>query len=124
MVLAVCVVSHWLLDLIVHRPDLPLYPGQSTKFGFGLWNYPLLSNIIEVAIFVAGVIIYYKQTAPKNGAGKYGLATLVLLLATIHVVNISGAPPPSVTAIAWAGQLQWIFVLLAFWVDKNRTGAA
>ena len=68
--------------------------------------------------------MYYKQTAAKNWAGRYGLATLVLLLATIHVINIFGAPPPSVTAIAWAGQLQWIFVLLAFWVDKNRTEAA
>lgn len=121
IVLAACVISHWFLDLIVHRPDLPLYPGQSTKFGFGLWNYPMLTLILEGGIFLAGALLYYKQTTPNNGVGKYGFAALILLLAIIHVGNIFGPPPPSVTAIAWAGQLQWLFVLLAFWVDRNRS---
>jgi uncharacterized membrane protein len=120
IILAACVASHWVLDLIVHRPDLPLYPGQSPKLGFGLWNYPLITLIVESFIFIAGFILYAKQTTAINAKGKYGLIILVLLLIVTHLANIFSPPPPSVTAIAWAGQLQWLFVLLAFWTDRNR----
>ncbi len=120
IVIGLCVVSHWILDLIVHRPDLPLYPGSATKAGFGLWNYPLLTAVIEIGMFIAGVYLYLKETTAKNGFGRYGVWVLAALLLLTHVANMTGPPPPSVTMIAWAGQLQWIFVILAFFVDKNR----
>ena len=120
LVLGVCVLSHWFLDLLVHRPDLPLIPGNSHKVGFGLWNHPVFTGFIEGLIFLTGLLFYVQKTSPLNGKGKYGLLALVLLLVIIHISNMVGPPPPSVTAIAWAGQLQWIFVLLAFWVDRNR----
>jgi len=119
-IIFLCVVSHWFLDLIVHRPDLPLVPGDSARVGFGLWNYPVVSMIIECAIFLGGVFLYYRSTSEKNAFGKYGLIGLVTFLLLIQVANMVGPPPPSVTAIAWAGQLQWIFVVLAFYIDKNR----
>src|SRR5450631_3687556 len=52
IVLFICVISHWLLDVLVHRPDLPLYPGNSPRVGLGLWNYPVITIIIETLIFV------------------------------------------------------------------------
>lgn len=119
-IIFLCVVSHWFLDLIVHRPDLPLIPGDSTRLGFGLWNYPVVSMTIESVIFLAGVYLYYRSTSAKNSFGTYGLIGLVAFLMLIQVANMLGPPPPSVTAIAWAGQLQWIFVILAFFIDKNR----
>jgi len=119
-IIFLCVVSHWFLDLIVHRPDLPLVPGDSTRVGFGLWNYPVVTMIIECGIFLGGVYLYYRSTSTKNGFGTYGLIGLVVFLMLIQVANMVGPPPPSVTAIAWAGQLQWLFVILAFFIDKNR----
>ena len=115
-----CVLSHWFLDLLVHRPDLPLMPGDAARLGFGLWNYPLLSNLIEASIFFGGVYLYNISTSAKNKFGKYGLTGLVIFLIVIQVLNMLGPPPPDINAITWAGHLQWLFVILAFFVDKNR----
>jgi len=120
IIIFLCVISHWFLDLIVHRPDLPIIPGDSTLLGFGLWNYPFLTALIEGVIFIAGVFLYLKATSSKNNHGKYGLIVLIALFITIQVGNMLGPPPPSIDAIAWVGQLQWLFVILAFYVDKNR----
>ena len=121
VIIFICVVSHWILDLLMHRPDLPLMPGNDYKTGLGLWNYPIAAHIIEGLVFIIGIMLYYKTTASKNKFGKYGLFSLITLLAIIQVANMTSPPPPNVTAIAWAGQLQWLFVILAFFVDKNRS---
>lgn len=120
IIIFLCVISHWFLDLIVHRPDLPIIPGDSTLLGFGLWNYPFLTALIEGVIFIAGVFLYLKATSSKNNHGKYGLIVLIALFIVIQVGSMLGPPPPSVNAIAWVGQSQWLFVILAFYVDKNR----
>ncbi|MBN8570819.1 MAG: hypothetical protein J0M18_14420 [Ignavibacteria bacterium] len=120
VILGLCVISHWVLDLIVHIPDLPLYPGDSPKLGFGLWNSVATSLILEFLIFFAGVFIYNKTTVAKNKKGSIGFGGLVLFFLLIHMSNIFGPPPPSVNAIAWAGQLQWLFIIWAYWVDRNR----
>ena len=120
IIIFLCVISHWFLDLIVHRPDLPIIPGDSTLLGFGLWNYPFLTALIEGVIFIAGVFLYLKATSSKNNHGKYGLIVLIVLFIVIQVGSMLGPPPPSVNAIAWVGQSQWLFVILAFYVDKNR----
>ncbi|MBX7047457.1 MAG: metal-dependent hydrolase [Ignavibacteria bacterium] len=121
IILALCVVSHWVLDLIVHIPDLPLYPGNSPKVGFGLWNSLAVSITLEMLIFFTGVFTYNSVTKAKNRKGSVGFWLLIVFFLIIHFANIFGPPPPSVTAIAWSGQLQWIFVIWAYWADKNRT---
>lgn len=120
IVIGLCVLSHWVLDLLVHRPDLPLYPGHSPKLGFGLWNSLPGTLVVEGIIFVIGVLLYLRTTTAKNRVGVYAFWALIGFLILIHIGNLFGPPPPSVTAIAWAGQLQWLFVIWAFWVDKNR----
>jgi membrane-bound metal-dependent hydrolase YbcI (DUF457 family) len=119
-VLFACVVSHWLLDFLVHRPDLPLYPGNSPKVGLGLWNHVAVAVIIESLIFVTGVYVYSRVTKARNKWGTVSLVLLVSCLGLIYIANIMGPPPPDMKAIAWAGNLQWIFVIMAFWVDRRR----
>lgn len=121
VVLGLAVVSHWVLDLIVHRPDLPLYPGGVQRVGFGLWNDKPVAVVVELLIFVVGVWLYLRSTKAKNRVGSIGLWGLVVFLSAIYVSNLIGPPPPNVQAIAWAGQLQWLFVIWAYWVDHNRT---
>jgi hypothetical protein len=119
-VLSLCVLSHWVLDLIAHIPDLPLYPGESPRIGLGLWNSLGGTLLLEGLVFVVGLILYLRVTSAKNRAGVFGLWALVGFLVMIYAGNVFGPPPPSRTVIAWTGQLQWVFVAWAYWVDRNR----
>ena len=119
-ILFLLVLSHWVLDFIVHIPDLPLYPGDSPMMGLGLWKSLIITTIVEGLIFAVGIIYYLRATHAKNNVGKIGFWILVILLSGIYIANFSGPPPPSINMIAIAGQMQWILVLLAFWVDRNR----
>lgn len=121
LVLALCVVSHWVLDWLVHIPDLPLYPGGSIVVGLGLWNFKLLSITIEGLIFITGLALYLQTTTSKNKIGTFGFWGLIIFLMIIYITNLFGPPPPNVQAIAWAGELQWLFVIWAYWVDRNRS---
>jgi membrane-bound metal-dependent hydrolase YbcI (DUF457 family) len=73
-VLGALVVSHWLLDLIVHYPDLPLYPGSARRVGFALWSHPMVELALELAIFAAGAALYLRVTAHAmpRGNGRCG----------------------------------------------------
>ncbi|HZY39540.1 MAG TPA: metal-dependent hydrolase [Mucilaginibacter sp.] len=121
VVLGICVFSHWVLDLIVHIPDLPLYPGGSPKVGLGLWNWPLLTALVEGALFITGMVLYMRTTKAKNSAGKWGFWLMIVLLVIVHLAGLMSPPPASVTAIGWSTQVLWLFVLLGFWVDRSRT---
>ncbi|HMA25271.1 MAG: hypothetical protein ACM37U_03530 [Gemmatimonas sp.] len=121
IVVALLVPSHWMLDLIVHRPDLPLYPGGAARVGFGLWNNPLATVVVEGIIFVIGVAIYARSTQPRDRAGRYGLWALAAFLVVLYVVSLTSPPPPSVTALAWAALIGWPLTLWPWWVNRHRT---
>jgi len=120
LLVGLLVPSHWLLDVVVHTPDLPLYLGPSPLFGFGLWNQVALTQVVEFALLGAGLWLYMRRTTARNGKGRYGLLGLVAFLVLIHVGSLFGPPPTSVEALGWSGQLFWVTVLLAYWVDHNR----
>ncbi|GIV57776.1 MAG: hypothetical protein KatS3mg042_0689 [Rhodothermaceae bacterium] len=119
LVLALAVVSHWVLDLMVHRPDLPLWPG-GPRVGMGLWNLPALAIPLELVLFGAGAWLYLTRTAPADRTGRYAAPALIAALLLIHTANLFGPPPEQVEAIAWAGHLQWLFVAWAYWADGHR----
>ncbi|NPC54273.1 hypothetical protein [Caenimonas soli] len=120
LVVGALVVSHWLLDAIVHVPDLPLMPGAEMMVGLGLWQSKAATMAVEIPIFAAGVWLYATSTRAKDKVGNYGFIGLAAFLALIYVGNLFGEPPPSVTAIAWLGQAQWLLVAWAYWVDAHR----
>jgi membrane-bound metal-dependent hydrolase YbcI (DUF457 family) len=123
-VLALLVLSHWLLDALVHEPDLALTPfGAGPLVGLGLWNSMAATLLVEIPIFVVGVGLYARCTRARDTAGRIGLWALVAFLAAIHAANLLGPPPPSVTAIAWIGHAQWLIVVLGFWLDRHRVAA-
>ena len=118
------VVSHWTLDWITHRPDMPLYPG-GPRVGLGLWNSIAATMVVEIAMFAIGVWLYAQATRPLDRIGKYAFAAYVLLLLALYVSDRFSAPPPSVAAVAWvaiAGSV--IFLLLAWWFDSHRVPRA
>jgi hypothetical protein len=120
-VCGIAVVSHWLLDLIVHRPDLPLVPGLPVYAGLGLWNSLPLTLIVELGIFAVGIGLYVRTTTATDRVGTFGFWGLVALLVLIYGGNVFGQPPPSIAAVAWVGQAQWLLILWGYWIDRHRT---
>lgn len=114
------VVSHWLLDAVMHRPDLPLWPGAGPLVGLGAWGSLPLALAIELPLFAVGVWLYARATSPRDAIGRWGLVGLVAFLLLIQLGNVLGEPPPSVAAIAWVGQAQWLLVLWGWWLDRHR----
>ncbi len=120
LILSALVVSHWLLDLVVHQPDLPLFPGSATLVGLNAWSSLPLTLLLEGSIFTAGVWLYARATAAVDAAGRWGFYGLVGFLLLIYIGNLFGEPPPNAMAIAWVGQAQWLLVLWGYWIDKHR----
>jgi hypothetical protein len=115
-VVAALVVSHWLLDALVHRPDLLLAPGGELRVGLGLWDAPATSVATELGLFTAGVLLYLRATP---GQRRWPLWTLSALLLAIFVAQLLGPPPPSIRAVAWVGFAQWLLVGAGWWVDRS-----
>lgn len=124
VVVALLVPSHWVLDLVAHRPDLPLYPGGSARLGLGLWNSPIATVIVEAVIFIVGLAIYARTTQARDRAGRYGLWGLVAFLVLLYVASAVFPPPPSVKALAWSALIGWPLTLWPWWVDRHRASVA
>jgi hypothetical protein len=122
LVIGLCVLSHWFLDLVVHVADLPLTPFGDTKVGLGLWNHVATTLIVETIIFFAGIYVYATFTKAKNGIGKWALWGLVILLLVFTLGNVFGPPPSDsiMTLFVSFMILMSIIVGLAYWVDRNR----
>jgi membrane-bound metal-dependent hydrolase YbcI (DUF457 family) len=121
LIYGLLVISHWILDYVTHRPDLPLTFSETTKVGLGLWNHATLAMVIESLIFITGVYLYTKSTRPINKTGSYALAGLVIFFIIIFFMNAKGDPPPNAEVISYVGLAQWIFVIWGYWVDRVRT---
>ena len=120
---AAVVVSHWILDWLTHRPDLPLVPGGA-RYGLGLWNQPTLTIGLELALFAAAVAIYARTTEARDRAGKLGLLALVSLLVIVYFGNAFGPPPPSITAIVASCSALWLLPVWAWRIDRRRQPTA
>jgi hypothetical protein len=117
------VLSHWVLDFVTHRPDLPLWPG-GPQVGLGLWNSIPLTLIVEGALFATGVALYLRATRPRDGVGNWAFWAFVLLTTTIWISGPFSPPPPSVTAIAVVGLALWLLPVWAWWIERHRTSVA
>ncbi len=120
VVCALLVFSHWVLDYITHRPDLPITYSSVEKVGLGLWNYPAAAIITESLIYIVGIYLYFKNTKPLNRKGSVLIWIFVSLLAVFYIMNLVGPPPPSVEMVSYSALLLWLFVFLGYWIDKNR----
>ncbi len=118
LLVAGLVVSHWFFDVLVHRPDVPLYPG-GPKLGLGLWNLPNTEKAVEIGMYAIGVTLYARATRARDWIGEAAFWTLaVFLLAGFMAAS---APPPSVTAL-WMTAIAGAAVILAWswWADRHR----
>jgi len=122
LVVALAVFSHWLLDLIVHTPDLPLWSDTSLKLGLGLWNNAIATYVLEAALLLGALWLYLRSTSAASRTGKYGMSVFVVFLLLVNVVNIFGplGDDSKVTLAVSALTAYFVFAGVAFWLDKKR----
>ena len=126
LALGAAVFSHWVFDLIVHTPDLPLLGDASTKLGFGLWNNAPLTFVLEASLLLGGLWIYLRATAPKTGSrlARFGMVGYVLLLTGLNIYNIFGPPPAAFMEVFSFAMVSYIGLAgIAFWLDSLRIPA-
>jgi membrane-bound metal-dependent hydrolase YbcI (DUF457 family) len=117
------VLSHWLLDWITHRPDMPLYPGGA-RYGLGLWNSIPGTMAVEIAMLAVGILLYVQATRPRDRIGTYALLAYVILLLVLYIGDRFSSAPPTVKEIIWSGIIAEIILLLwAWWFDRHRAPA-
>jgi len=120
IVIGLGVFSHWVLDAIVHRPDLPLWPGAPITVGLGLWNSVAGTIVVEVALFAAGAWLYARTTRARDGVGRWAYAGFLAFALIAYASSILAGPPPSVTAIAYGGLTMYLIPVWAGWFDAHR----
>jgi hypothetical protein len=118
-VVAACVPSHWVLDWIVHRPDMPIIPGGA-RYGLGVWNSLPLTLIVELALFLVGIALYMGATRAKDRAGHFALSSLLGLLLLLYFASAFGPPPPNVHVLVLSALAIWLTVPWAAWADAHR----
>ena len=121
--IAALVLSHWVLDVLSHRPDMPIWPG-GPKIGFGLWHSVPATLAVEFALFALGAWTYAHVTRARDRLGSALWWTFVGVLAVLYLMAVFGPPPPSVQVLAISGLLGWLFVAWGYWIDRHREPAA
>jgi len=117
--LAALVLSHWILDFVSHRPDMPLWPG-GPLVGLGLWHSLPVTLAVEFGLFGLGAWLYASATRSRDRIGAYAFGAFVAVLAAIYLASVLGPPAPSVQVLAMSGLLGWLFVLWAYWIGGHR----
>jgi hypothetical protein len=119
IVTALLVPSHWVLDLLVHEPDLPLWPG-GPKLGLGAWHSVPLTLALELLVFVPCVLLYMRTTKAKDRIGRYAFGAYVVLLVVVYLGGLFGPAPGNVKGLASGALVMWLLVPWAAWFDRHR----
>ncbi len=118
-VIGACLVSHWFLDVLMHRPDMPVLP-NGPFLGLGLWNSVPATLVAEGGLFVVGLAVYLRSTRATGRIGSLGLWSLMGLLVILWLGAIFGPPPPSVRVLAITSLFGAVILLWAAWADRHR----
>jgi hypothetical protein len=118
-VIAACVPTHWLLDYIAHRPDMPLVPGGA-RYGLGMWNSLPVTLIAELTLYGIGILVYLSVRRAADRTGHYALWSLLILLPVLYFASTFGPPPANVHLLAFSALAMWIAVPWASWADGHR----
>lgn len=119
------VASHWLLDWISHRPDMPLAPGVTFKVGAGLWRSIPATLAVEGGIFAAGIALYMRATRARDRTGRYAWASYVVLLTVLYLAGFGPPPHPGEERlVTWVSLAAVLLVPWAAWIDRHRESDA
>jgi hypothetical protein len=120
IVLALCVLSHWVCDWIAHAPDMPILHGDAPRYGLGLWNSVPGTVAVEGGMFAIGCALYASRTRAHDRIGAIGWWGLAGFLAVAFVFSIFSPPPPSMDAMLGVAFGVFAILPLAWWIDRHR----
>lgn len=120
LIVGLLVPSHWLLDWLVHVPDLPLTPGDADRHGLGIWQSLPLTLTCEFTLLGGGLALYLTLTRARDRIGRWALAGMIAFLVLVYVCSLFGGPPPSAEMVAWSALLLWLMPLWAYCADRHR----
>lgn len=118
-IVAAGVVSHWFLDFLVHRPDMPVFP-RGPYLGLGLWNSLAATVMLEAGFYGGGLALYATATRAKDRTGVWALWSLVLLLFALWISTFFAPPPPGRIPVAVSGIAMWLTIPWGYWIDRHR----
>lgn len=119
-VAAAAVFSHYVLDVIVHRPDLQVLPWSDTRIGLGLWNSIPATLVVEFGLLALGTAIYLQATSATDAIGRYAFWAMIVTVAVMYLGSVFGPPPPNPQALAVVALGGWLVVPWGYWIDRHR----
>lgn len=120
-VLGAVVFSHWILDWVTHRPDLPLAPGLSYRTGLSLWDSVPATVAIEVSLFLAAAWWYERSNEALDAIGRWAWYGLIGVLLVFYGASLGPPPAPGQERMIAMGTIaMWVFIPWAAWVDRHR----
>jgi hypothetical protein len=108
----------------MHRPDLPLWPGSSIRVGLGAWRSIPLTILLELVVFLGGLLVYLRTTSARDRTGTWALWSMVIVLLLIFFSGFVSPPPPNERGVAFGALGLWLFVPWGYWIDRHRIAAA
>jgi hypothetical protein len=115
------VLSHWVLDVVSHPPDMPLAPGIQAHFGLGLWNSIPATLIIEGGFWVLSIAAYLSVTRARSRASLVLFWLPVAFLTLAWYGNIAGPPPADPSSIRFTSLIFFLLTIgWAYWLEKTR----
>ncbi len=124
-VLFAAVLSHWPLDFVSHRPDMPLAPGVPKYFGLGLWTSLPATLIVEGGFWLLAIVLYARGTRPLKRLGVYAFWIVIALLTLAWYNNVAGPPPPNPRTAPIASLIFFsLIVAWAYWMNRLRPAQA
>ncbi len=124
IIIAVAIFSHWVLDVIVHTPDMAILGGDESTIGLGLWKSSIGTYLFEALILIGGLWLYMKATTGSSRVGRFGMIGYVAFMLLFNVYNLFQPAPAAESTVesfavpAIVGYL--VFVGIAFWLDRKR----
>ena len=120
MVIGLGIFSHWGLDAITHQPDMPLWPGSGTRIGFGLWRWPAVTIVIEMAMFLGAAWIYARATRARDAVGRWAFVAFVVVWVVAYLASAAPGPSPDFKTLEYGGLVTFLIPVWAWWFDAHR----
>jgi hypothetical protein len=119
--LGAVVFSHWILDWVAHRPDLPVAPGLTFRTGLGLWNSIPATVAVEVSLFLGAAWRYGRSNEPLDAVGRWAWYAMIAVLLVCFGASLGPPPATGQEKLVAVGTIaMWLFVPWAAWVDRHR----